>query len=102
MEFLNPNRPFVIHHLSEFPEFYAEYKEALENENRMAIIEDDIYCDNKELIDNYYDAFRSLVKMQFKVGSPYDPWVFKPLQASYLASFIVQNGIIVKNHLSNE
>ena len=102
MEFLNPNRPFIVHHLSEFPALYSEYKEALENENRMAIIDDDIYCDNKELIDNYYDAFQSLVKLQFKVCTPYDPVVLKPIQTSYLASFIVQNGSIVKNQLNNE
>ena len=95
--FSNPDKPFVLKPLADLPSEYAEHAEALKD--KMAIIDDNVYCDNQELLKSLDKATRDLIKMQNMIGFFGNGPVYKPIHAAYMAAFIVQNGEEKKNLL---
>lgn len=97
MVFSNPNKPFTFKPLADLPEKYGEYAEALKD--RMAIIDDVVYCDNQALIATLAKAIMSMLEVQEIIGFSAKGPVNKPRHAAFIASFIVQDGKIEKNVL---
>ena len=95
--FSNPDKPFVLKPLADLPSEYTEHAEALKD--KMAIIDNNVYCDNQELLKSLGKATRDLIKIQNKIGLFGNGPVYKPIHAAYMAAFIVQNGEEKKNLL---
>ena len=95
--FSNPEKPFTFKPLADLPKEYGQHAEALKE--KMAIIDDDVYCDNPTLIDALKKSVKDLIKMQNIMGYFGNGPVYKPIHAGFMASFIVQDGEEKKNLL---
>jgi len=95
------SKPFKFESLNALPREYNAYKQKLQD--KLAIIDDTVYCDNIDIQAHAFEALHRSYKIQEKLNKnrmeesiPAEPINHKSLELAYMASFIVIDGEIKK------